>query len=716
MTYDDERNEEQEKKESGLGESILRDAQDAVGKKLKDSALEHVKKTNNNTENKKSNTASNNSNAKSNNSSNNQQVSQPNSKENATSMNNAPDSLKKGMDAASNASSVGVNGSAVAGSAGTTAGSTAATAGSAAAGSTGVGIPLAIIIQLGDKAKKASENMKNMDDKSGKSSKSQKSGLFILAAILFFFFYMMSFVGTSIQFIMPGPIETYRESQFFPESNLKSNFTKKGYPTVQKVLDEYAGLEEYNGTVPVEDAAQVYCKLIDATIIDIFSSFCEETLKKYDKNILMKFITRDDLDRNDEKTKEEFLKQPYPYCKKNQEGRYYTIEEFLNGDIPSYEESSDKKSYLNDDVNYAEIISVLGMNSKFNFMSEDCTIEDFAQLLCSDNTKKYLYEFKAYPVYIYKQLIDKNGNPYYSDKAEDIIEYYYTFEIMPYGLRELFAIAEVEKFGQDIDFTNQTNYKMLDRRENYLRTYARTSEYILGPSYKESRSSNSIVYGEAGNRTTTGRSADFYIQDADNLGEEIELEEWDIEDKPQVTVKYEYDNTIKILDMFSYINQGTCRASQMKRGNGQYTIQQAGCIDCSYIMIAEYYLRQDIKVSEIASNTQMYTGNSFATSHFMATYNMTYYSSSYIPFDIDKCRSYIDMGMPLIFHIKGKWEYNGQVYHKSNNGHFLVIMGYDNNGLYVYDPGSTYNTKNGPIPYEAFNYVDEKYLRDPYIS
>lgn len=700
MGYNEEYDEEEQQKGNGIGESILRDAGDAAKKKIRENIAENKNNDNRHAENTK-------------NSSHTPKSETDTQKANAGTANKGAETATKTAAGAKDATEA-ANAAGTAASAGSQAASTGTQAATAAAGSTGVGIPVAVAIQIADKTKKTADKIKKMDEFAEQTDDNGLIGKIITGiglVILLFIFY----VGSMIQYVIPGPIESYRESQYFPNSSLKNKFTKKGYPTVQNVINEYNGLEEYNGKVPVEDAAIVYKKLIDAAIKDIFESFCEETLDKYDKNILIRFFTGDDMDRDDTKTKEEFLKQPYPYCKKNQDGRYYTIEEFLNGDIPEYDENN-SESYLNDDVNYAEIIAIMGMNPKFNIMSEDCTIEDFAELLCSERTKKYLYEFKASPVFLYKQLTDANGNTYYSNSEDDIEGYYYTFEIKPYGLRELFVIAEVDKFGQDTDFTNQTNYGMLDRREEYFRTYARTSEYILGPSYKEERSKDSIIYGESGTRTKTGRSADYYIQDADNLGEESILEEWDTPEKPPVTPDYDYNGEAVILDMYEYINQGTCSASQMKRGDGTKTIQQAGCIDCTYIMIAEYYLRKTISVASIASNKSMYNGNEFNTWLFMKTYNMEYLTSSFVTFDIDKCRDYIDKGMPIVLHIKGRWEYNGTVYHKSENGHFLIIMGYDNNGLYVYDPGSTNNTTNGPIPYEAFNYVNEKYLRDPYIK
>lgn len=617
----------------------------------------------------------------------------------------------------------------------------AAEGGSAAAGATGVGIPIAIVMEVLKAGKAAHDEVASVGKKGSFEEDYQLkkgSGLFVGLLVCILFLYVI-ITGTYIQLVMPGTVESYRESQYNPESSISAKFLKNGIDTVKNIIPGYQGLEEYNKALPVEDAVLVYKEIIDDTITDTFRDFCEETIKKYDKNIIIKFFTGDDITRDDEKTKEEFLKQPYPYCKKTSSG-YYTIGDFLDGKIPSYEENP--QSYLNDDINYAEMLAILSMNEKFNIMSEDCTIEDFAKLLSGEKAKKYFYEMKMYPVIVEKEIEeeetveeevpeeeakDKKKDKENSGKKKTITkiikkirierEYYYTFEIKPFGLRELFLLAEVDMFEPDIDFTNQTNYDMLERKEKLLRTYARESEYLLGPSYSEARSSASIIYGESSTQTLTGRSAYYYIEDADNLGEEVtkdEWEEWDKEVKPDVTPNYNYSDTAKILSMPEYINQGSCSAANEKRGGGKYTIKEAGCIDCAYVMLAEYYTNKKISVKSVANNKNMYIENGFNTPYFMKMYGLAFYSAN-TTFDVNKCREYIDKNMPLVLHIKGYWEYNGVVYHRTTNEHFLLIMGYDQNGFYVYDPGSNNNTKNGPIPYEAFSHVGGKFIRDPYL-
>jgi len=97
----------------------------------------------------------------------------------------------------------------------------------------------------------------------------------------------------------------------------------------------------------------------------------------------------------------------------------------------------------------------------------------------------------------------------------------------------------------------------------------------------------------------------------------------------------------------------------------------------------------------VASNAQ------FQTQTYCNDMGMT--SSTNRVFSFSGIAEQIDTGNPVVLHIKGHWEYEGRVYHQSTKGHFLLVTGYDENGLYVCDPGSKNNTENGPIPKEAFS-------------
>ena len=72
--------------------------------------------------------------------------------------------------------------------------------------------------------------------------------------------------------------------------------------------------------------------------------------------------------------------------------------------------------------------------------------------------------------------------------------------------------------------------------------------------------------------------------------------------------------------------------------------------------------------------------------------------------------SEINADRPVILHIRGYWtsSEDGRVLHGTSNGHFLVGMGYDQTGLYVWDPG---RRANYHIAYEDWGHVSDLYYR-----
>lgn len=610
--------------------------------------------------------------------------------------------------------------------AGTAAAGTAAT-GAAAAGSTatGVGIPIAIILTAINAGKAAGKSVESLSEKGTMEDdyKFLKGGIGVACAVIIILVvFIYEFCGALIRFITPGPVESYRESQFETSETIRTDFLKDDYPTVKAVISSYNGLEEYSKEQLNKNAIDVYVAVLDAAITDIFYEYVDETLEDFSHPLFVKFIIGDDIQRDDERTRENFLSQPYPYCKKRSDGYVYTIRDFIGTTHPETEDLGTYETipaysfgaidYLNNDVNYAEILAVFAMKEDFTFDANNNTLEQFARLLCSEKTKKLLYEIKA-------ERVD------YEDEIEEEVEvskgifkkikylikkYYLTFTVKPYGLRELFMIAEVDRYATDPNFKYFTNLEMFDRKENYLRTFAEDGLERLGPGYDEPRDESSLIYADG---ATTGRSLEYYIYDADNLEEwQEENPEWDYGNIPPNPIEITYTTGAKIIDMPNYINQGTCAAADIRRGNSATTIRSAGCLDCSQIMVAQYYIQQYISVSSIAQNTSMYVGDAFNGTEFYSKYGLR--SDGNQSFNIDTIRAYIDKGMPVIFHIRGYWNFNGVTYHKTQNGHFLVIMGYDNDGFYVYDPGSNNNTQNGPIPYAAFYYVADKHIRVPY--
>lgn len=180
---------------------------------------------------------------------------------------------------------------------------------------------------------------------------------------------------------------------------------------------------------------------------------------------------------------------------------------------------------------------------------------------------------------------------------------------------------------------------------------------------------------------------------------DIPEDDWrEPEDEPDDPVR---DGRSVILDMNQYINQGSGSWAQIKRGGigSNQTIQQAGCIDCSYLMAASYYNNATYNVGEILSNPRYYSGNSFLSGPFMSDYGLG--QTIHSGYSQQGIQDAIDMGYPVILHIQGSFSF-----HPKNSGHFLVIMGYNDDGFMLYDPGknaNSYCVTGNVIPYRAFS-------------
>lgn len=423
-----------------------------------------------------------------------------------------------------------------------------------------------------------------------------------------------------------------------------------------------------------------------------------------------------------------------------------------------------------DDVNYAEILSIMGMSANapagatYGLHWGELNYNDFMAYLQKEECYKYMYELGLSWVPVYKGTktieesdgegntvsrtveVEKDGDEYPSADAcsgapETIVEdgatltfseYYVKVKVKPFGLRELFAMAfnTTDPWGASeqmhVDFDQHTNRYMLDYQERVTRLYERGQKTTfsvngvkvgeqdsLGPSYKLPRSQYSSIYydlidqmGEA-----TGRSAWYYIADTYNdamvgivwtpnpgIHEPIEGDWFEVEGGKQ-------------LNMFKYINQGWY--PDMKRGGTSSTVGKAGCYDCSIAMIIMYYLQQDVPIEDISykfvdSQANLNAVNALAAYGLKIKDKDTNFQQGVI--------NAIDAGHPAVIHIQGHWESSvepGRVLHKSDKGHFLVAVGYNETGVLVYDPGSQNNTNN-VIPYEDWARVSGLYIREVY--
>lgn len=179
---------------------------------------------------------------------------------------------------------------------------------------------------------------------------------------------------------------------------------------------------------------------------------------------------------------------------------------------------------------------------------------------------------------------------------------------------------------------------------------------------------------------------------------EIPEEDWkpEIEDPEDPIV----EGKKVVLQMNQFILQGNQPWSGLVRGSisGNSTIGKAGCTDCSYLMAVSYYTGISFDVGDMLSQSKYYDGNAFNSGVLLSEYGLS--QSRYSGYDVNAIRDAIDNGSPVILQIDGWFSF-----HQRDTGHFMVIMGYDDEGFMMYDPASTdnsYNYSGRSIPYEAF--------------
>lgn len=441
-----------------------------------------------------------------------------------------------------------------------------------------------------------------------------------------------------------------------------------------------------------------------------------------------------------------FFDAPYPYSLAKENGEFYTVLDYINGDIP--------KDELNNDLNYAEIICVVCQRTDSNYYN--ISYSDFYDILVdndNNNTKVKLFEleFESEAIHYYidddtgeKVIIEDveaymeatrqeyaryMGNSSSSDSSDDADSspaytlddymvsqgygYYYPIHLMPYGLQELYDIADVDPYEYNDTFTTMYNYDVLDYNEEWLRGYLEKAVY-LGPAYDEPRGQSSITYNlyQDTGVEATGRSAYKWLYNSITTADMADnYYDYEPTDRPDISVGYIKTGETVILDIAEnwYINQGWYPNS--KRGNSSGdTIKQSGCIDCSYVMAAQYFHQAFIDIEAVCATSSYYSGAAFRTQAFCADNNMS--TTGAIAFNAETIRQQLTQGNPVLFHLSGVWSYNGTTYHNSASGHFLLIIGYDDNGFFLCDPGSKANTiRTTSVPIAAFNRADDAHIR-----
>lgn len=403
----------------------------------------------------------------------------------------------------------------------------------------------------------------------------------------------------------------------------------------------------------------------------------------------------------------------------------------------------------------------------YGFDWGDVNYKDFMEYLLKEECYKYMYELglKWVPVYRgEKEIFEENDpstdeddvsytqtielTPYSYDSPDeckgapesvewdgvtcDWEEYFVKVTVKPMGLRELFAMAfnttdpVAASNLKHVNFDQHQNLYMLGYTERVTRLYQRDDKVNysidghvvsdgndpLGPAFNKPRNERSPVYWDVRNNgwlqargwQGTGRSPWYYIEITYNdKFDEIEWDEDPGDTPPPGDI--EPPEGAKILDMFEYINQGDYPTTI--RGASNETVKKSGCLDCSVAMIAMYYTRYHIPITEISKHVD--SGGSLHAGDALAEYGLkqgTNIGSSVVAGVISE----INADRPVILHIRGYWtsSEDGRVLHGTSNGHFLVGIGYDQTGLYVWDPGKRANYH---ISYNDWTHVNDLYYR-----
>lgn len=638
------------------------------------------------------------------------------------------------------------SGAEVGGTVAAEAGSTAATgtaAVAAGAPTAGVGTAVVIAVSAGvgqikkglKKIDKARREMDDFVDKNPTNTSSKGAIIAFLCIVLIMLFFIPLLTPATALSIAVSSVQNKVEEKwgsFIDTLEERVDFFKDIVD--RKDLDLDIDTNIYSQSGLDANNVEVYKAIIDKAIKKSFEKYMSTAVKKPESFIEKLISIFGASEYSKDAAYKAFLSKRYPYTLEHSDGFYYTIGDYLNGDIPEEE--------LNNDLNYAEIIAIISAKEDFNY--ENITFEEFYDILISENTSTLLYEmsFESNPTWFYYdenynivvvenreraaeeagKIVRENTSDETSEasseeeSSEETSEasseelaleqgfgYFYDTIVMPYGLREIYKLAEI------VPDTSHPTLKisyteLLDHNEIWLRGYL-GSLTNMGISFETERTSLSATYTFYidNDLKPCGRSMDYYLPDSIT---ETDVEDWWEDDEQpgnNEDISYTPTGESVILDMTQYINQGDYPDDL--RGEGPDTIKKSGCCDCSYAMCAAYYANKTVDIRKISK--KYVKGNSFQTWLFLADSNMgRNMVTNNKTINIEDVVSHITSGHPVVVNIKGKWiGKDGRVYHKTTNQHYFVIVGYDEVGFYLYDPGSKANTYGEPIPYAEWGKI-----------
>lgn len=703
------------------------------------------------------------------------------------------------------ASSASSAGAAASSSGAAAAGGTTAAAGAAA--STGVGLPLALVLliagALSNTAKGASKEVTGERD----------LGIGIAIIILFILFVIVGIIlAPAIVLvnaimkpihIVEGAWNTAVDAiESYIAEEVKDDYFEDYAKQLISISDdsdlsyEITTQREMN-----EETLAVYKNIIDWSIYQAFSTYVYSYITDLGTYRAFFFDGYSPI-----RTYQKFMNNPYPY--RNRDGAtFMTIEDFLDMDFQDIMDDGN----FNDDLNYAEIFTVICQNPNYNF--ENFSYSDFYDLMVSKETAMLLFEMSISdePTYYFldegESLEDVSATGYYTEATkEDLDEYLkencetydedidfinseylaseseadsgfniaetawnclrsvgnffagvaekageafsklvnwgetwfqhfffdYEVTVMPYGLEELYQIAGVNYNSYNHTFPSFRNYELLDMQEKWIRELL--PDFPLGPSYEERRTNRSPAYERMalllGDRARSfslypsGRSPLRYMDNSyinmEVLGTEY-LPEWCNRGHSYGSSLFNLEGDTIVLDMYQYINQGEYRDKKRGFWNGvgtdtRKTIAYEGCIDCCYIMAAEYYNQTEYNVAQICQDYVI--GRQFQSGAFCRDYDMAMGEKKY-NFPIAYVEGQLRQGHPILLHIHGLWvSAEGQLLHSGGGGddgngsdHYILITGFCEEGFYVMDPASVDNTYHRIISVDSFRNADDLFIR-----
>jgi len=152
--------------------------------------------------------------------------------------------------------------------------------------------------------------------------------------------------------------------------------------------------------------------------------------------------------------------------------------------------------------------------------------------------------------------------------------------------------------------------------------------------------------------------------------------------------------------MFSPLYQAdynSHRGDSTEASKYHQSIQVYGNEECTYAMLLAYYNNIQYDASNI-SKTYV-KDMAFQTEQFIKDNNLRYYAEK-TQVNQNTIKHYIKMGLPVLLNVSNVWRC-GEQYYSSSPPHLMLIIGYSNNGFYVYDSGTEANTTS-IIPYDMF--------------